>query len=119
MKLTSIINLVAVGSALLIAAPGARADDAVPGANAIPEITLENGRFNPSEVVVPANSAFKLQVTNKDKDTIEFESFELHRERAVQPGETITVYMPSLSPGTYEFVDDFHSSTPKGAIVAK
>jgi len=27
--------------------------------------------------------------------------------------------MPSLSPGTYEFVDDFHSATPKGAIVAK
>jgi hypothetical protein len=117
MKLTSIINHVALGSALLLAAPGARAEDAAPGPNAIPEITLENGRFSPSEVVVPANSAFKLQVTNKDKDTIEFESFELHR--AVQPGETITVYMPSLSPGTYEFVDDFHSSTPKGAIVAK
>jgi len=120
MKLTFIINLLALGSALL-APPVARAEDAAaaPPPNAIPEITLENGRFNPSEVVVPANTAFKLQVTNKDKDAIEFESFELHRERAVQPGETITVYMQSISPGTYEFVDDFHSNTPKGAIVAK
>jgi hypothetical protein len=119
MKLTSIINLFALGAVLLLAAPGARAEDAAPDPSAIPGITLENGRFNPSEVIVPANCAFKLQVTNKDKDTIEFESFELHRERSVQPGETITVYMPSLSPGSYEFVDDFHSSTPKGAIVAR
>jgi heme/copper-type cytochrome/quinol oxidase subunit 2 len=121
MKLISIISVAALGLgiSLLLVTPAARADEAAPSPNAIPEITLERGRFNPSEVVVPANTAFKLQVTNKDKDTIEFESFELHRERAVQPGETITVYMPSLSPGTYEFVDDFHSGTPKGAIVAK
>ena len=37
----------------------------------------------------------------------------------MQPGETITVYMPSLSPGTYESLHHFHGSTPKGVIVAK
>ena len=119
MKLKSIITLAAVGFLVLAGARVTRAADAAPTPDAIPEITLANGRFNPSELVVPANTAFKLRVTNKDGATIEFESFELHRERAVQPGETITVYMPSLSPGTYKFVDDFHGDTPEGVIVAR
>jgi hypothetical protein len=119
MKLTSIIKLGAAGVLVLAGARGTGAEDAAPTPDPIPEITLANRRFIPSELIVPANSAFKLRVTNKDSATIEFESFELHRERAVQPGETITVYMPSLSPGTYKFVDDFHSDTPEGVIVAK
>ena len=44
---------------------------------------------------------------------------ELHRERVVQPGETITVYIPPLASGSYPFFDDFHRDTPPGAIVAQ
>jgi len=85
----------------------------------IPEITVTGGRFAPAQVVVPANAAFKIRVTNADTAAIEFESFELHRERVVLPGETITVFMPALPPGTYPFFDDFHRDTPEGAIVAR
>ncbi|MFI5365265.1 MAG: cupredoxin domain-containing protein [Candidatus Binatia bacterium] len=85
----------------------------------IPDITLQNGRFEPAQLVVPANTAFKVRVTNADKAAIEWESFELHRERVVQPGETITVYIPALAPGTYKFFDDFHHDTVSGAIVAQ
>jgi len=102
--------------------PGARAaaaDEAAQTDDKLPAITLKGGRFDPSELVVPANTTFKLLVTNSDPDAIEFESFELHRERVVKPGETITVFMPSLSPGKYKFFDDFHSGTPNGVIVAK
>jgi len=83
------------------------------------DIVAESGRFNPSELSVPANTAFVVRVRNAEKAAIEFESFELHRERAVQPGETITVIMPSLSAGTYKFFDDFHSDTPQGTITVK
>jgi hypothetical protein len=85
----------------------------------IPEIRLENGRFQPAELVVAADSPFQVRVTNRSPAAIEFESFELHRERVVQPGETITVYMPALRAGTYRFFDDFNHGTPQGAIVAK
>jgi len=98
---------------MLLGTPPVRADDA------IPEITLQNGRFEPAQLVVPANTAFKVRVTNADKAAIEWESFELHRERVVQPGETITVYIPALAPGTYKFFDDFHHDTVSGAIVAQ
>ena len=111
LKIAAVLLLLHAGT--LLAARRAEAEDAAP------EIKLENSRFEPSELVVPAHAPFKLRVTNADKAAIEFESFELHRERVVQPGETITVYVPALSPGSYTFFDDFHSDTPQGAIVAK
>ena len=83
------------------------------------EVVAESGRFNPAELSVPADTRFVVQVRNGEKATIEFESFELHRERVVQPGETIAVNMPSLSPGTYKFFDDYHQDTPQGTIVVK
>jgi hypothetical protein len=107
------LGVLLAGAGAVAADEGAKPDDQLPAIN------LKGGRFDPSELVVPANTAFKLLVTNSDPDAIEFESFELHRERVVKPGETITVFMPSLSPGTYKFFDDFHSSTPNGVIVAK
>jgi hypothetical protein len=82
-------------------------------------IKAEGGRFQPSQLEVGANQPFKVQVTSAENSPIEFESFELRRERVVKPGETITVNMPALSPGTYKFFDDFHRDTPEGAIVAK
>ncbi|MFI5398011.1 MAG: cupredoxin domain-containing protein [Candidatus Binatia bacterium] len=89
------------------------------GEEAPQEIKVAHGRFDPAQIVVPANTAFKVRVTNADTAAIEFESFELHRERVVQPGETITVFMPAVAPGTYPFFDDFHRETPAGAIVAR
>ena len=82
-------------------------------------VHYQNGHFDPANLAVPANSAFKVAVTNQDSTTIEFESFELHRERVVRPGETITVFLPALAPGNYPFFDDFHPDAPKGVIVAK
>ncbi len=84
-----------------------------------PEIRLEHGRFEPARLLIPANTPFRVRVTNADTVPIEFESFELHRERVVQPGETIRVYFPSLAPGSYQFFDDFNRDTPPGAIVAE
>jgi plastocyanin len=112
MSLKNTVLLVACAAVAL----GART---VWGDDAIPEIKLQNGRFEPAQLVVPAGTAFKVRVTNADQAAIEFESFELHRERVVQPGETITVYIPALAPGTYKFLDDFHRDTPEGAIVAR
>jgi len=85
-----------------------------------PEIKMASGRFEPAQLRVRANIPFKLRVTNTDQVAVEFESFELHRERVVQPGETITVYLPALAPGHYAIFDDFHrGSTAEAAIVAE
>jgi hypothetical protein len=107
-------RLLAFGAAAMIGGElRANAQDVVP------DIKLQDGRFEPPQVIVPANTAFKVRVTNADTVAIEFESFELHRERVVQPGETITVYIPAIAAGTYKFFDDFHRDTPEGTLVAK
>ncbi|MGE5445111.1 MAG: cupredoxin domain-containing protein [Ignavibacteriales bacterium] len=84
----------------------------------IVELRVQNGRFQPHNLIVKANTPFKIKVTNADKSSIEFESFSLNREREVAPGQTVTVYLPALAPGTYEFFDDFHKNN-KGTITAK
>ena len=94
-------------------AAGTRAEDNVF------ELRYENRRFTPQTITVPANRPFRIKVINASKETVEFESFKLNRERVVGPGETIIVNVPALSPGSYDFYDDFHDDVPEGAIIAK
>ncbi len=84
-----------------------------------PDLTYRNGHFEPAALSVPAGVTVKLTVTNASDSAIEFESFELNRERVVPPGGTITVYLPSLSPGAYHFFDDFHHEAGQGTITAR
>src|ERR1700680_48275 len=83
------------------------------------EIRFDNVRFEPAQIEVPANQPFTVRVTNSDKAVIEFESFELHRERVVRPGQTITVLMAPVAPGSYKFFDDFHNEVAEGALLAQ
>jgi hypothetical protein len=84
-------------------------------------LTLEfhNHRFVPDRLQVPANAKFQLLVKNTDDTADEFESVDLNREKLVTPGQTITVFLGPLSPGTYKFFGDFHQDTAQGVLVAK
>jgi Cupredoxin-like domain len=111
-------SLVSFASAATIAALAFAATSFASGGQ-VSEVRFSGGRFEPAQVVVPANAPFQVRVTNTDKSVIEFESFELRRERVVRPGESITVYVAPLAPGTYKFFDDFDHSVSEGEIVAK
>jgi len=102
---------VAVFFAFAFAAP-VLADDPVV------TITLKDHQFVPSEVPVPAGVKVKLLVKNEQQVNAEFESNSLHREKIVNPGGEITVFVGPLDPGSYEFFDDFHSAT-RGHLIAK
>ena len=91
----------------------ARADEAPT------QITFVKDHFEPASFSVAAGKPFKLTVTNRGASAIEFESFELNRERVVQPGQTITVNLPKLDPGQYHFFDDFHHEVAQGTITAQ
>ena len=115
MRAAHILPLVVAAVALGITPRAAGAGDDT----LVFDIRAQAGHFEPSQVIVPANKSFTIRVTSAEESAIEFESFELHRERVVRPGETITVLIPALAPGSYAFFDDFHRDTPEGAIVAK
>jgi len=97
---------------VLVAAMPALADDPVI------TITLKDHQFDPSEVPVPAGVKLKVQVSNEQTTTAEFESKVMHFEKIVNAGGQITLYVGPLEPGSYEFSDDFHHATT-GHFVAK
>jgi hypothetical protein len=111
-KTRGMISVLAILAALALGRP-VRADDA------LPVIRFDGGSFEPDELVVKAKTPFRLRVVNAAKDPIEFESFELNRERVVLPGAEIVVYLPALDPGSYKYFDDFHHDTGEGTITAK
>jgi Cupredoxin-like domain len=82
-------------------------------------IRFDNHHFTPQTLTLPAGQPLTIKVFNASREPIEFESFALNREVAMTPGETITVHLPALSPGSYDFYDDFHQDVPEGSIVAK
>jgi Cupredoxin-like domain len=103
--------VLAVPLLAVLAAP-AIADDPVV------TISLKDHQFVPSEVPVPAGVKVQLLVKNEQPVTAEFESTVLHREKIVNAGGQITVYVGPLDPGSYEFFDDFNAAT-RGHLVAK
>ena len=82
-------------------------------------LTLDQHRFSPEELRVKANTPFILVITNKDKEDEEFEVPSLRIEQIVSGGKTLQLRMPTLKPGTYQFIGDFHEKTAKGRIVAE
>jgi plastocyanin len=81
-------------------------------------LAVQDGGFQPAELKTPSGAKVRLEVTNNTAVAIEFESFELNRERVVQPGQKVAVYLSGLAPGRYEFFDDFHPDR-KGTLVAE
>ena len=73
-------------------------------------LRFEQGRFTPQILAVPAGQPLIVKVVNASDQTIEFESFKPNREKAVEPGETVTVQLPTLNPRSYDFQDDLAAS---------
>jgi plastocyanin len=106
-----IISLVSLLALLALAAPAFANDPSFP-------ISLKNHQFVPSDLTIPAGVKVKLVVRNDNPTASEFESTQLHREKVVAPGQEISVFVGPLSPGTYEFFDDFHPQT-RGHLIVK
>jgi len=81
-------------------------------------ISIRDRHFVPDLITVPAGQKIKIIVKNEDATTSEFESIDFHREKVVQPGHEITVYVGPLDAGSYEFFDDFHPES-RGRLVVK
>jgi hypothetical protein len=82
-------------------------------------LTLRDHKFVPAQLVVPANTKFKLVVVNTDPTPEEFESHELNREKIVTGKGRITIFLGPLKPGSYPFFGEFHMATAKGTLIAR
>lgn len=87
----------------------------------LPSFRLEcnNGVFKPQKLVVPAGKKFRIDIFNTGTEAIEFESVQLRKEKALNPGGNSFVVVYPLDPGEYKFFDDFHIQQGQGSLVAK
>jgi hypothetical protein len=81
-------------------------------------ISVKNHRFVPTELHAPANVPIMLHVKNLDPAPIEFESVSLRVEKVVVGNGEGVIRLRPLSPGRYNFFDDFHQET-NGVLVVK
>jgi hypothetical protein len=102
----------AFASCLLFCAPARAADDEY-------KLVIENHKFEPVEVVVPAGKKIKLVIENRDATPEEFESHALNREKVIAGKSTASVFIGPLKPGRYAFVGEYNEKTAQGAVIAK
>ena len=83
------------------------------------KLLAREGKWFPEAIEVPANTRFRLEITNQNAGPEEFESKELHKELVLAPGVTRVLVFAPMKPGTYPFFGEFHPQTARGRIVAK
>jgi hypothetical protein len=73
-------------------------------------VSVKSGQFQPREIKAPANTPLTLTVKNLDVKPMEFESVSLRVEKVVPGNSSGLVRIRALSPGRYQFFDDFNPS---------
>ena len=82
------------------------------------EVTVQNHQFSPAELRAPANTPIIIAIKNNDPTAMEFESVSLRVEKVIAAKSQGIVRIRALSPGRYEFFDDFNRST-RGTLVVQ
>ena len=103
----------ALVAGLIIAAP-LRADEAT-----VISVVIENHRFTPSEIHVPAKKPAVLEIENRDATAEEFDSSALKVEKVIAGHAKGSVRLRPLDPGRYRFTGEYHEDTAKGVVIAE
>ncbi|MEO8779099.1 MAG: cupredoxin domain-containing protein [Rhodanobacter sp.] len=82
-------------------------------------LIIQNHRYEPTTLKIPANTKVQIKVINNDPTPEEFESTDFNREKIVMPNGSITVFVGPLKAGKYKFFGDFHQDTAQGVLIAE
>lgn len=82
-------------------------------------LVIENHKFTPDRLEVPAGKKVKLLVENKDATPEEFESHTMRVEKVIPGKSKATIFVGPLKAGEYKFVGEFNEKTAQGVLVAK
>lgn len=81
-------------------------------------VTYKDRQWEPATLEVPANQKIELKIVNTGTAAIEFESHDMRREKVVPAGQTVSVFIGPLRPGSYDFFNDFNKAA-RGRITAR
>lgn len=82
-------------------------------------VTLQNHKFTPSVIKVKANQPAMITLVNKDSTAEEFDSSDLKIEKVVAGGQSGSIRIRALKPGTYKFMGEYHDKTAQGVVIAE
>ncbi len=105
--------------ALCLAAPVLTASAADAANEVTVKLRAHDGKFEPTELLVPAGKKIRIEISNTGKTPIEFESLDLHKEKVLAPGGSSVVVIVAQQPGRYKFFDDFNPKSALGVLVVK
>lgn len=86
------------------------------GAEGEYSLIIQEHRFQPEELKIPAGKKVKLIIENRDATPEEFESHALNREKVIPGKSSASIFIGPLKPGRYPFVGEFNEKTAKGVI---
>src|SRR5665213_1776294 len=81
-------------------------------------LTLKDHRFTPAAFTVPAGVKVRINLTNQDAATEEFDSHDLKVEQLVTPHGHASFTIGPLAPGSYSFMGEFHPGPAQGRVTA-
>jgi plastocyanin len=82
-------------------------------------LMLEDHKFSPERIEIPAGQKVKLLVENKDATAEEFDSDDLRIEKVIGAKSRGTIWVGPLKAGEYNFMGEYHDKTARGVVVAK
>ncbi|HST01058.1 MAG TPA: cupredoxin domain-containing protein [Usitatibacter sp.] len=82
-------------------------------------LTIENHKFSPARIEIPAGQKVRLLVENRDSTPEEFDSSDLRIEKVIPGKSKAPIFVGPLKAGEYKFMGEFNASTAQGVIVAK
>ncbi|MDN5249312.1 cupredoxin domain-containing protein [Bartonella sp. TP] len=86
---------------------------------AVYNLEIKDGVFTPPFISVPAHQRIKIIIKNTGTSPAEFENLSLIVEKTLGSGVQSFAIIPPLRPGTYKFIDEFHSNMNGFKINAK
>lgn len=119
MKYIPVLSVAISKMALLIVVAAGFHASATLAADGEYALSIQNHRFEPQELVVPAGKKVKLLIENRDATPEEFESHDLNREKVIAGNSRATIFIGPLVPGRYKFFGEFNEKTAQGVIVAQ
>ena len=89
------------------------------GAEGEYSLVIQEHRFQPAELKIPAGKKIKLVIENRDATPEEFESHALNREKVIPGKSSASIFIGPLKPGRYPFVGEFNEKTAQGVIIVQ
>jgi plastocyanin len=83
------------------------------------KLVIENHKFEPAEIRVPAHQKIRIVIDNRDATPEEFESASLRAEKIIPGKSKGTVMVGPLKPGRYTFFGEFNEATAQGVLIAE